>query len=212
MLGSTRNDERPEILATLESAKYYSENMIGADIFKSDMELLYDAVKSIQLQGVIAEFGVASGRTINYISSLTDQEVLGFDSFEGLPEDWRTGFKKGCFRQERLPAVNSNVKLMIGLFENTLKDYVKHLSKPISLLHIDCDIYSSTKTILSHLEPFIVPGTIIVFDEYFNYPGWHLHEFKAFREFSERRGLRYRYKSLVPSHQQVCVAVEHAPN
>jgi hypothetical protein len=37
------------------------------------------------------EFGVASGRTINYISNFTNDKVYGFDSFEGLPEKWRNG-------------------------------------------------------------------------------------------------------------------------
>lgn len=43
------------------------------------------------------EFGVASGRSINYISQFTKDKVYGFDSFEGLPETWRDCFEKGSF-------------------------------------------------------------------------------------------------------------------
>jgi hypothetical protein len=50
-------------------------------------------------------------------------------------------------------------------------------------------------------------GTVILFDEYFNYPGWELHEFKAFQEFIAHTGLSYRYIGVVPSHQQVAVKI-----
>ena len=53
------------------------------------------------------EFGVASGRTINYISKFTTDTVYGFDSFEGLPEKWRDGFDKGAFSSNgNMPNVN----------------------------------------------------------------------------------------------------------
>jgi len=58
--------------------------------------------------------------------------------------------------------------------------------------HIDCDLYSSTKTVFDWLKPRIRAGTI-VFDEYFNYPNWHQHEFKAFKEFVEECHVKYEY-------------------
>ena len=83
------------------------------------------------------EFGVASGKTINYISKFTNNKVYGFDSFEGLPENWRDGFGKGAFsRNGNLPEVNANVELIKGWFDNTLpnnaslKEYLKlYISK-----------------------------------------------------------------------------------
>ena len=74
-------------------------------------------------------------------------------------------------------------------------------------MHIDCDLYSSTQTILAQLRDRIVPGTILVFDEYFNYPGWEVHEHRAFAEFIQATGRRYEYVGLVPSHQQVAVRI-----
>ena len=82
---------------------------------------------------------------------------------------------------------------------------------PISLLHVDCDLYSSTKTIFDRLNDWIVPGTIIVFDEYFNYSGWELHEFKAFQEFREANRLSYEYIGLAPTGQQVAVRITQRP-
>jgi hypothetical protein len=78
---------------------------------------------------------------------------------------------------------------------------------PVSFLHIDCDLYSSTKTVLHYLGNRIRSGTVIVFDEYFNYVGWRNHEYKAFAEFIAASGLSYRYIGVVPSYQQVGVVI-----
>ena len=82
------------------------------------------------------------------------------------------------------------------------------MAEPIALLHIDCDLYSSTDYVLSTLKPAIRSGTVIVFDEYFNYPGWKQHEHKAFEEFISRSGSTFKYDSFVPGHQQVCVVID----
>ena len=68
-----------------------------------------------------------------------------------------------------------------GLFDDTLPSFAKTHTQPVSFLHVDCDLYSSTKAIFDILGDQIVEGTVIVFDEYFNYPGWQHHEFKAFQ-------------------------------
>jgi hypothetical protein len=194
--------------AAWESATYFNEHMGNAKNFPDDISLLSHAMGLRPQGGQVLEFGVASGRTINHISSLTEDPVYGFDVFSGLPESWRLGYDKGMFGRDRLPDVNSNVKLIVGLFEDTLKEFSRTHVEPISFLHIDCDLYDGTKSIFSYLGSRIVPGTGIVFDEYFNYPGWSKHEFRAFREFVSCKGLNYRYDSLVSKHQQVCVVIE----
>ena len=75
-------------------------------------------------------------------------------------------------------------------------------------MHIDCDLYESTRYVLAQLADRIVPGTVIVFDEYINFPGWQKDEYRAFREFTETTGKCYRYLGQVPSHQQVAVVIE----
>jgi hypothetical protein len=140
------------------------------------------------------------GRTISHIAGLTER-VYGFDSFEGLPEDWRSGFVKGAFAGD-LPPVPPNAVLIKGWFEKTLPEFLGKQQGPVAFLHIDCDLYSSTKTIFDLLAPRIVRGTVIVFDEYFNYPGWQQHEHKAFEEFKSA-GIVCKPIGFVPSHQQV---------
>jgi hypothetical protein len=146
------------------------------------------------------EFGVANGNTINYISKFTSHDVYGFDSFEGLPEKWRDGFDKGAFnRNGILPLVNSNVKLIKGLFNETLVDFTKNViekqNKKVSFIHMDADLYSSTKCILDVLKDYIDKDCIIVFDELVNYPGFDgdTGELKAFYEFITENNVDYEW-------------------
>ena len=76
----------------------------------------------------------------------------------------------------------------------------------MAFLHIDCDLYSSTQTIFNLLSDRIVPGTVILFDEYFNFPNWENHEFKAFQEFVAEKGVKYTYLGF--ARQQVAVRID----
>ncbi|MBD0390456.1 MAG: class I SAM-dependent methyltransferase [Nostoc sp. C3-bin3] len=142
--------------------------------------------KLVNQDGLWLEFGVGSGHTLNLICEYRLQgTVYGFDSFEGLPLDWRTEFPKGAFKQPELPRVKSNAALIKGLFEDTIPQFIAaQCNSYISLLHIDCDLYSSTKTIFSYLGEKLIEGSIIVFDELIGYPGFESHELKAFYEFA----------------------------
>jgi len=142
------------------------------------------------------EFGVFSGGTINYISKFTKDKVYGFDSFEGLPEKWRNGFEKGCFNKNgNLPDVNSNVELIKGWFSETLPDFIKKHNKKVSFIHMDADLYSSTKCIFDNLKDYIDDDCVIVFDELINYDGFdgETGELKAFYEFITEHHVKYEW-------------------
>jgi hypothetical protein len=160
------------------------------------------------------EFGVFRGHTINYISSHTSGPVYGFDSFEGLPEKWRDGFEKGAFNNDgNLPAVNENVTLIKGWFNETLDDFLKEHPEPISFIHIDCDLYSSTKYIFDTLSKRIMDGCIIVFDELVNYDGYEKGELKAFSEFVKKNNVSYEWIGMKgkpmndPGNESVAVRI-----
>ncbi len=199
-------DRLAELAASIDSANYYSERMTRANANADKYELLAEALAARSCDGMIAEFGVFEGATINFIAGETQEPVFGFDCFEGLPEDWRPGFPRGTFSRD-VPEVKPNVSLVVGLFEDTLPAFLAQHQGDMSLLHIDCDLYSSTRTVLQACGPRIRKGTILVFDEYFNYPGWRGHEFRAFQEFVAENDRAYEYLSVVPSHQQVAVVI-----
>ena len=142
------------------------------------------------------EFGVNSGNTINYISKFTNDKVYGFDSFEGLPEKWRDGYDKGVFNRDgNLPEVNDNVQLIKGWFNETLQDFIETQNKKISFIHMDADLYSSTKYVLDILKDYIDNDCIIVFDELVNYSGFDgdTGELKAFYEFITENIVNYEW-------------------
>ncbi len=207
------------INAAASSARYYEKNALKARYFGSGYELLTYCVsecracaQAISAEGkspLFLEFGVHRGGTINHLASLLPEETIyGFDVFTGLPEDWRTGFTKGLFAVSKLPNVRSNVELVTGLFSESLPPFLA--ARPhakVALLHVDCDLYSSTVDIFQNLSPMLAPGTIVCFDEYWNYPGWRMHEFKAWHEWVERHKVTYEYIGFVPSGQQTAVRI-----
>lgn len=195
------------LAASISSAQYFIEKMQNAARFERKQDYLDHAVAARAIDGLVLEFGVASGATVNHIAAAIPGAVYGFDVFTGLPEDWRAGYPAGAFRRTDLPPVRDNVALIVGLFEQTLPGFVDSHPGPVSLLHVDCDLYSSTKTIFRYLGHRIVKGTVILFDEYLNYPGWQQHEFKAFQEYIAWSGQSYEYISLVGVHQQVGVRI-----
>lgn len=123
------------------------------------------------VEGCILEFGVFKGDSLRNVMNAKlnkGRKVFGFDSFEGLPEDWSgTVCNKGFFSTEGNIPVIEGVKFYKGWFENSIAEYLNdNKNQIISVLHVDCDLYSSTKTVLYSLNEFIVPGTIICFDEW----------------------------------------------
>jgi len=158
--------------------------------------------------GLFLEFGVYKGNSINRLAALKPGVIFhGFDSFIGLPEAWNAAARKGAFDVGgRLPPVRRNVRLIRGFYEDTLSAFVAaNATKSISFMHIDCDLYSSTKTVLEHTRSLLQPGTIILFDEYLGGSYWQLHEHKAFTEFVAENNIRFEYIGYVRHQSQVAV-------
>lgn len=195
--------------SALSSADYMMKHMSHARQFETASDLHRAMLEGASNSGLYLEFGVYSGWSINLIADQKPQQtIFGFDSFEGLPDKWRDGYEAGHFARDTFPEVRSNVKLIKGWFNHTLPLFLDHVSSiPVSYLHVDCDMYSSSVTIFNNLQKNIVPGTIIIFDEYFNYPYWEHHEFKAFQEYISSSGRKYKYVGVVPRHQQVAVQI-----
>ncbi|MFC5676802.1 class I SAM-dependent methyltransferase [Aeromicrobium endophyticum] len=174
----------------------------GSSPEAAKLALLDWALDQSPQDGLVLEFGVATGATLRAISA-KKLPAHGFDSFEGLPEAWRGGFAEGAFAQD-LPEVGG-AELHRGWFEDSLPEFLQSHPGSISFVHMDADLYSSTKTIFDAAFDRFVPGTIIHFDEYFNYPGWQQHEHKAFREFLARYDGEAEYIGYNALHEQVTV-------
>ena len=170
------------------------------------------------------EFGVASGKSINYISTFTNGTVFGFDSFEGLPEKWTDEWDKGAFNMNgETPDVNDNVVLIKGWYNETLPYFMKGWGgnlemvphKKISFIHMDSDLYSSTKYIFDQVKDALDTDCIIVFDELVNYEGFdgETGELKAFYEFITENKVDYEWIGMKgrpfndPNYQAVALVI-----
>ncbi|MBU6500439.1 MAG: hypothetical protein KGJ89_01245 [Patescibacteria group bacterium] len=154
------------------------------------------------------EFGVFNGSSIGsmYLArnelGLGSMRLFGFDAFQGLPpgsekEDagvYKTGFYTCSFEkmQQCLSRRNVNpddITWIKGWYNETLTDdTIKKFSlKKIGVVFIDCDTYSSSKSVLDFLKPLITGPVIICFDD------WKLYdldvkgegEYRSFNEFLE---------------------------
>jgi len=200
-------------MAIQDSAEYAVSNFSEALIFRSREKLWNYCMKRIpnlQIEGgIIAEFGVWKGASINYFAKKCPKtQIYGFDSFEGLEEDWH-GFvlSKGTFSTYgKMPECEKNVTLYKGCFENTLPGFIEKLDHAkIQILHMDADTYKPTAFVLNSLSKNLGPGTIIIFDEYFGYPNFRSHEFKAWNEFVNSTQIKFRYIGY--TEQQVAVEI-----
>jgi len=101
--------------------------------------------------------------------------------------------------------VPANVILHKGWFRDTVPQWCRETDGPIAFIHIDCDLYSSTVDVLTGLAQRLQRGTVILFDEYFSYPGWERHEYKAWQEFVKAEPIQYEYVAY--ARQQVMVRI-----
>tara|TARA_Y100001973_G_C5184292_1_gene326814 strand:+ start:802 stop:1482 length:681 start_codon:yes stop_codon:yes gene_type:complete len=176
----------------LDKLKVASASFISS---KSRLSTLERVLKDNNFKNAL-EFGVFEGRTINKYLSKYCENTWGFDSFEGLPENWDGVDSKGKFSVQSIPKVSSNVKLVKGLFNETIPDFFKeNKNLEIDFIHIDCDLYSSTKTIFENLYIFnkLNSGLIIVFDEIINYNRFHEGELKALYEASLDFNIKFEW-------------------
>ena len=196
-------------IAAKSTAQYVMKNMLLATAFDNRLNLLSYALRNTNVDGKYLEFGVYKGKSINHIAQIeTNKTIYGFDSFEGLPETWTQCHPKGHFKLSELPKVNKNVELIKGWFSETIPKFqAKHGDFKVAFIHSDSDLYSSTKTMFELLKNNIQSGTVVVFDEYFNYPNWENGEFLAFQEFISETGLKYEYLGYVYNSTQVAVRI-----
>ena len=141
--------------------------------------------------GLILEFGVFKGESLRKIAAATSRPVFGFDSFQGLPADASDGWVPGQFATEIPTFTERNITIVDGWIQDTLEPFLAKNPGPVAFAHIDVDLYSSTIFILDMLydEGRMVPGTVLLFDELFNYSSYKNHEYRALIEFADRTGI-----------------------
>lgn len=181
-------------LAKQESCDVFKEQMEQSMLFPKKVQnrryCIRRAIRNDLPDGLFVELGVAGGagcRLFGNALSHIGKVFSGFDSFEGLEEDWtgiQSGRAAGAFSQGgELPGVPGNVTLIKGMVQDTLPTYLEETGKaPFSFVHMDMDTYTPTRFALEAIRPRLIKGSIILFDELYGYPGWRHHEYKALIE------------------------------
>jgi len=153
-------------------------------------QFFYNAFRALwynRIDGDYAEFGCWSASTF-WLAHLESRKhghnarLWAFDSFQGLPAaqgpkdehpSWNQGgmsmsveeFHHACAR-DGVP--RSVYEVVPGFYSDTI-DRMGPADRPvnIALAFIDCDMYSSTRSVLAFLMPRLKHGMIIAFDDYF---------------------------------------------
>jgi len=138
---------------------------IGLDIIRN----LVEATACIP--GDMAELGVFAGGSAKIISQACPSKKLHlFDTFEGLPQDdvWDIGHKKGEFAcaisDVQIYLDGQNVEFHPGFFPDTTQG----LNHSYSFVHLDADLYESTKAGIEYFWPRLEEGGILMLDDYNN--------------------------------------------
>jgi O-methyltransferase len=160
----------------------FFEGLVGAIrgntlITEDRLFFLYQCARHASfLSGAGAECGVYKGGSAWLLAEAfrrfsPQKKLFLFDTFEGMPaaDPIRDLHRMGDFNDTSFGAVrdcfngHENVFINKGLFSETLRSVDNHV---FSLVHADCDIYTSVKECCEFFYPRMVSGGIIVFDDY----------------------------------------------
>ena len=151
------------------------------------------------------EFGVWRGEAFKYLIK-TFKKGYGFDTFEGLPEDWHNE-KAGTYSSEgNIPNVDGG-EFIVGKFEDTLPDFFSEKRPMASIINFDADLYSSTICALHFSKPVIDEHTILIFDEFIINENWEEDEYKALEEFCVNNKCTYEVLAVSFFTKQVAVKI-----
>ncbi len=187
--------------------------------FKTSIFLSSDKIREYALKKSIKndlnqsqfylEFGVYVGKSINFFASNLKTKIYGFDSFEGLNEDW-VGHARSSGHLDLkgvTPKVKENVVLIKGEVEETLVKFLEEKKPIINFMHIDLDTYNPSKFVLNHTKKYMSKDAIILFDDFYNFTGWDVGELKALEEvynFDE-----YKYLAFSKDGSQGCIQLKN---
>lgn len=172
-----------------------------------------EVARSEELTGPIVylEFGMYEGESMRWWLSENrhpDSRFVGFDSFEGLPEAWRT-YQKGHFATAVPDLDDPRCRVVAGLFQRTLPRFLEGYT-PTSrqVVFLDADLYSSTDFVLQHIGPYLRPGDLLLFDELHDC----MHEFRAFVAFLSAFPIEYQVLHRSPDWSRVAMKVLSNPH
>ncbi|MGA8220498.1 MAG: TylF/MycF/NovP-related O-methyltransferase [Candidatus Acidiferrales bacterium] len=155
------------------------------------------------------EFGVFEGKSITFWSALNphpESRFFGFDSFEGLPENWNPASPAGAYNAcGKIPQTSDKrIQFIVGWFQNSLPGFLAaHNPRNPVIIHSDSDLYSSTLYSLTAMNPLIAQGTFVIFDEFYD----PLHEYRALHDYASSYLRKYQLIAATPEFTQATIKI-----
>ncbi len=189
--------------SVLESYETFKDHMEQALLFpqkgRNRSYAIERAISNHGDKGLYVEFGVFRAEGLNHFAKKLKKHglsITGFDSLQGLSEDWtgnHNGRDVGAYSvQGKIPELEENASLRAGWVEETLPGFLEEQpDKPFAFAHMDFDTYTPTAYALGQIKNRLIPGTVLLFDELYGYPGWRHHEYKALLENIPEDAYRY---------------------
>ncbi|MEL7152210.1 MAG: class I SAM-dependent methyltransferase [Pseudomonadota bacterium] len=190
-----------------DSFEAFREEMLQALMFPQKGRMrtwcMDRAIEAHGSGGLYLEFGVFRADGLNHFARRLarkgkDQNLVitGFDSLKGLSEDWtgnHNGREAGAYSVHgKMPKLEPNASLRDGWVQDTLPGFLEeHGTEKIAFAHLDFDTYTPTAYALEQIRDRLIPGTVLLFDELYGYPGWRHHEYKALKETLPDDAYRY---------------------
>jgi len=209
------------IITKLKQSKSFLKS--GGSERRKDPNYYKEIISHVSFDGLWIDLCI--GRTVAVTqhiirNSPDDIIIYGFDWFKGLPEEWRVSDERvdtiGKFavtvqkiddfiatKEKQYP----KLKIINGLIQDTLPGFLEEHPGNCAFINVDCDLYSSANCALIALQDRIVPGTVINFDEFWGYDNYRNGEYKAFMEFIERTGYKYRFIAHVAKRWQAAIKI-----
>jgi O-methyltransferase len=184
------------------------------DRFERKKQLFKEVFSWDTVRGKITytEFGVSSGRSLKWVVALNshpDSRFVGFDTFQGLPDDWGR-VRKGSFSTGGKPPEieDPRVGFEIGLFADTLPNFLRtsDLAGERLVIHLDPDLYEPAKYVLTSMRPHLKSGDVLIIGDFcsIKHPS---HIFRAWREFLSEQSLEVKYEVTANRGHQLAVSV-----
>jgi hypothetical protein len=181
-----------QLVAATEAAAWLHQYADKVPGFARRPELLESIIPRIPADGDLAEFGVFKGAVTRFMRPRFPSRIYhAFDSFHGVPEAMSLSVHQNAFDLGgNIPDLPPGTTVHAGWFEDTIPRWREHFDAPIAWAYIDCDLYESVCAVLEGLTDRIRPGTILSYDDWYNFPNWQQHSLKATREWTDRTGIK----------------------
>lgn len=179
-------------------------------------------VRESKIAGDYYEFGVGQGRSAVAAIRAARKHDLGyafhlFDSFEGLPELVGADLGSAQFRKGQYAHTQEDVESFLGRHlhhdldgVHFRKVWFKDLANAsfhgkAAIVHVDCDLYESTKPVLHFVTNLLANGTLLLFDDFnaFSASSGHgqrraMAEWLSFVEHEKQTGKRQHHIEVTP--------------